>query len=87
MAEAGLPGYNYSGWFGVLVPAGTPAPIVERVTEAVVKTMAMPDVRNRILDNGDEPISSSTEEFGRTIVNSLESFREIMRIAGIKPQP
>ena len=87
MAEAGLPGYSVSGWFGVLAPAGTPAPIVARLNEAVVKAMAMPEVRNVLLESGAEPISSSTAEFARTIASGAESFKESMRRAGIKQQP
>ena len=45
MAEAGLPGYNVSGRFGVLGVAGTPQPILDRLNDAVVKAVAMPDVR------------------------------------------
>jgi len=52
MAEAGLPGYSVSGWFGVMGVAGTPQPILERLNEAVVKTVAMPDVRERLLETG-----------------------------------
>jgi tripartite-type tricarboxylate transporter receptor subunit TctC len=87
MAEAGLPGYNVSGWFGMLAPAGTPAPVVERLNDAVVNAMAMPDVRATFLESGVEPGSSSAAEFARTIASMAESFRETMRVAGIKPQP
>lgn len=87
MAEAGLPGYSVSGWFGVLAPGGTPAAIVERLNGAVVKAMAMADVRDRLLASGAEPISSSTAEFARTIAAGLETYKETMKRAGIKQQP
>lgn len=87
MAEAGLAGYNVSGWFGVLAPAGTPVQIIERLNEMVVKTVAMPDVREKLLESGAEPISSSSAEFARTIASGAESYKETMRRAGIKQQP
>jgi tripartite-type tricarboxylate transporter receptor subunit TctC len=87
MAEAGLPGYNVSGWFGVLAPAGTPAPIVERLNDAVVKTVAMQDVRERLLESGAEPISASSAEFAQMIASGADSYKETMKRAGIKPQP
>jgi tripartite-type tricarboxylate transporter receptor subunit TctC len=87
MAEAGLPGYNVSGWFGMLAPAGTPAPVIERLNDVLVKTMAMPDVRHTFLESGIDPGTSSSADFARTIASMAESFKETMRIAGIKPQP
>jgi len=87
MAEAGLPGYDVSGWFGVLAPAGTPAPIVQRLNDALVKIMAMPDVRKTFLDSGIEPGSSSVEEFSRNIDSLLEVFRRNVTLAHIPPQP
>src|SRR4051812_25472445 len=52
MAEAGLPGYAVSGWFGVLAPRGTPRPILEQLNAALVKIMAMPDVQQTFLESG-----------------------------------
>jgi tripartite-type tricarboxylate transporter receptor subunit TctC len=87
MAEAGVPGYAVSGWFGLLAPAGTPASIVQRLNDAVVKVMAMPDVQKTFLDSGIEPGSSSVEEFARNIDNLLEVFAKNMKVAHIEPQP
>lgn len=87
MAEAGLPGYNVSGWFGVLGVAGTPQPILERLNEAVVKAVAMPDVRERLLETGGEPYSSSIAEFRKTIADNLDMYKDTMKRAGIPQQP
>jgi tripartite-type tricarboxylate transporter receptor subunit TctC len=87
MAEAGLPGYAVSGWFGLLAPAGTPEPIVQRLNEAAVKIMAMPDVQKTFLDSGIEPGSSSVQEFSRNIESLLEVFRQNMKLAHIEAQP
>lgn len=87
MAEAGLPGYSQSGWFGVLAPRGVPAPILQRLNDAIVNIMAMPDVQKTFMQAGIEPESSSLEEFSRSIDTLLETYRKNMNLAGIKQQP
>ena len=87
MAEAGLPGYDVSGWFGVLAPAGKPSPVVQRLKKALVESMARPDVQKTFLDSGIEPGSSSVEEFSRNIDSLLEVFRRNMKLAHIQQQP
>jgi tripartite-type tricarboxylate transporter receptor subunit TctC len=87
MAEAGLPGYSVSGWFGVLGVAGTPQPILERLNDAVVKTVAMPDVRERLLGSGAEPYSSSIAEYRKAIADNLDLYKDTMKRAGIPQQP
>jgi len=71
----------------VLAPAGTPAPVVQRLNDALVKIMARPDVQKTFLDSGIEPGSSSVEEFSRNIDSLLEVFRRNMTLARIQPQP
>ncbi len=87
MAEAGLPGYSVSGWFGVLGVGGTPRSILDRLNDAVVKAVAMPDVRERLLESGAEPYSSSIEEFRKAIAENLDIYKDTMKRAGIKQQP
>jgi tripartite-type tricarboxylate transporter receptor subunit TctC len=87
MAEAGLPGYSLSGWFGMLAPAGTPAAIVEELNGTMVKIMAMPDVRRTFSESGIEPLSSSSKDFTQTILSMADSYKKAMQIARIKPEP
>ncbi len=87
MAEAGLPGYSVSGWFGVLGVAGTPQPILDRLNDAVVKAVAMPDVRERLLASGADPASSSIAEYRKIIVDNLEQYKDTMKRANIPRQP
>jgi len=87
MAEAGLPGYSVSGWFGVMGVAGTPQPILDRLNDSVVKAVAMPDVRERLLETGGEPYSSSIAEFRKLIVENLDMYKATMKRAGIPQQP
>jgi tripartite-type tricarboxylate transporter receptor subunit TctC len=87
MAEAGVPGYSVSGWFGVLGVAGTPQHILDRLNDAVVKTIAMPDVRERLLNSGAEPYSSSIAEYRKAIAENLDTYQDAMKRAGIPQQP
>jgi tripartite-type tricarboxylate transporter receptor subunit TctC len=87
MAEAGVPGYNVSGWVGMMAVGGTPRPVIEKLYGAMAKIMAMPEVQKSILDSGLEINTSSTEEFDRAIQNGSAVYREALRIAKVQPQP
>jgi len=63
MAEEGLPGFFVSTGFGLFVPAGTPRPIIDRLHDAVVKTLRIPDVKKRLAEQGAEPVGSTPEEY------------------------
>jgi len=61
VAEA-LPGYEVVGWYGVIGPAGMPAPLVERIHDELVRVLAQPDLRERILSDGSEPVGNTPRE-------------------------
>jgi len=63
MAEAGVKGYEASGWFGLMARAGTPAPVVSRLNRTVNEILVMPQVKERLLDLGAEPAQLSPEAF------------------------
>jgi tripartite-type tricarboxylate transporter receptor subunit TctC len=86
MHEAGLEGYDIASWYGMLAPAGTPAEIIEKLNAAVVKIVAMPDVREKFLQNGSEPTGTSVEEFRQIMRSNLENFAKIIAASGVKPQ-
>jgi len=67
IAESGVPGYETSGWFGLVAPAGVPAPILARLNAEIVEVMKNPEVRERALKVGIEPTSTSAEEFAAFI--------------------
>jgi len=62
VAEAGVPGYAVTGWYGLLVPAATPRPIVERLNAEIVKALRHPDTRDRLHAAGMEPVGNSPAE-------------------------
>jgi tripartite-type tricarboxylate transporter receptor subunit TctC len=67
MAESGFPGFNMTAWFGLMAPAGTPAPIVSRIAEVLSKGLQNVEVRDRIAAIGAEAGRMTPTEFGRYI--------------------
>ncbi len=86
IAEAGLPGYEATQWFGVLAPAGTPRPIVDHLYQEVSRALHAPDVRERLIADGAEPIGSTPEEFAVYIKSETEKWARVIKASGIKPQ-
>jgi tripartite-type tricarboxylate transporter receptor subunit TctC len=86
VAESGLPGYEALGWFGVLAPAATPRPIVERLSADANRVLADPDVRSRMIALGADPRGNTPEEFARFIRDDQAKWAKLMREAGIKPE-
>jgi tripartite-type tricarboxylate transporter receptor subunit TctC len=84
VAESGLPGYEALGWFGVLAPAATPAPVVDRLSGDANRVLADPDVRSRMLALGADPRGNTPEEFARFIREDQAKWAKLIRDAGIK---
>jgi tripartite-type tricarboxylate transporter receptor subunit TctC len=86
VAESGLPGYEALGWFGLLAPAATPAPIVGRLSADANRVLADPDVRSRMVALGADPRGNTPEEFARFIREDQAKWAKLMREAGISPE-
>lgn len=84
VAEAGLPGYEVSVWFGVLVPAGTPQPIVQRLNTEIVKVVTAPDVRERFGKQGVEVQTSTPEQYQEFVRSEVTRWARVIKDAGIK---
>jgi tripartite-type tricarboxylate transporter receptor subunit TctC len=84
--EAGVPGYEAVGWFGVVAPAGTPRPIVERLNVEIRSALEDPDIRRRALDAGTEPFTTTPEEFSAMIREETKKWAEVIKAGGIKLQ-
>jgi tripartite-type tricarboxylate transporter receptor subunit TctC len=83
VAEAGVPGYEAIGWFGLLAPAATPKAIVEKVSRDANAVLADPEVRAKMLALGAEPSGDTPEEFGRFIHADQAKWSKLMRERGI----
>ena len=84
VAEAGLPGYQAVGWFGLLAPAATPKPVVDRLSADVNRVLADADVRAKMQALGADPGGNSPEEFRRFIRDDQAKWSKLMKDARIK---
>jgi tripartite-type tricarboxylate transporter receptor subunit TctC len=83
VAESGLPGYKYESWFGMLAPAGTPQPILDKISHDIAKAISIPDVRARMQQQGALPVTNTPEHFDVIIRNDTERNKKILRDAGV----
>jgi len=85
-AEAGLPGYNAMGWFGLAVPKGTPKDVIARIHAETAKALQDPAVRQKIAAQGAEPGGIPPEQFAKFINDETKKWGDIARAAGVKPE-
>jgi len=85
-AEAGLPGYDVTNWFGVFAPKGTPAPVVDTLNAHMGRMFDEPAVVKRLQDAGMLPMRESAADFAKRVRADSERWREVVRRAGITPQ-
>lgn len=86
IAEAGLAGFRYDTWFGLLAPAATPRPIVDRLNREVVGVLNQPAVRERFRGLGADPIPMPAADFDRFVAQQVERFIKLARQANINPE-
>jgi tripartite-type tricarboxylate transporter receptor subunit TctC len=86
VAEAGVPGYEVTSWFGVLVPARTPGDIVKKLNSDFVRVVRTNEVKDRLATQGAEPVGSTPDEFAAHIRAELARWGKVIKAAGIKPE-
>jgi tripartite-type tricarboxylate transporter receptor subunit TctC len=87
IAEAGLPGYELAPWHGILAPAGTPKAIIAKIHGDVVKALATPDIRSRLIALGiDNIVGSTPEELARFVRAETQKYGKLVKAAGIQKQ-
>jgi tripartite-type tricarboxylate transporter receptor subunit TctC len=84
VAEMGLPGYEGVLWMGLVAPAGTPKPVIEKLAAAVKRSVTAPDIAERLKKDGIDPIGGTTDEFGALITREIAQWRELAKTANIK---
>jgi tripartite-type tricarboxylate transporter receptor subunit TctC len=84
IAESGLPGYETVAWFGVLAPSGTPPEIVNRLSLAIGKIARSPEIRDKLLAMGAEPVGGTPEEFRAVIDRDIAKWKPLAQKVGIK---
>jgi tripartite-type tricarboxylate transporter receptor subunit TctC len=84
-AESGVPGYDATGWFGIVVPARTPPNVVLRLNAEIGATLKHPEVRDRVKAAGAEPAPSTPAEFGQLIRVEIPKWAEVVKLSGARP--
>ena len=84
IAEAGVPGYEASTWYGVMAPAGTPAEITTRLYTAIIADLRSEDTRARIAADGGEVVGSTPEEFAAVLKRDLAKWTRVVKDSGAR---
>ena len=83
-AEAGVPGFESSMWYGLLLPAGAAPPLVAKLNKAVNDGLRAPDLVDRFAALGAEPVASTAQAFGQTIQEEITKWERVIKNAGIR---
>ena len=86
LKEAGVNGVEVVVWYGVLAPTGTPKEIVATLANAIGRAARSPDIRQKLLDQGAEPVGNTPEEFGALLKDEVTKWREVVRASGLKAE-
>lgn len=84
--ESGVPGYDSSSWYGLVMSAATPAPIVSRLSGDMIKALATPEMRERLSSQGIDPVTGGTDEFRKYVATEIPKWAKVIREAKIPPQ-
>jgi tripartite-type tricarboxylate transporter receptor subunit TctC len=86
IAETAVPGFESSQWFGILAPAGTPRPIIDRLHQSITRGTATPELKEKLASMSMEPVNSTPEHFAKVIKEETSSWAKVIKAAGIKPR-
>ena len=86
LLESGYPGFEALGWVGILLPAGTPKPIVDKYSAEMVRLVKLPEVRARLYEQTLMPVGDNAESFARTLKRDMALWQQNVTAAGIKLQ-
>ena len=84
MAEAGLPGFDISTWFGLFAPAGTPKDVIAKWNGEVAKILTSPEMREKLIAQGAEPAPTTPGEFAAFVKNEITKYAKIVKASGAK---
>jgi tripartite-type tricarboxylate transporter receptor subunit TctC len=86
ISESGLPGFDMSGWFGLLAPRGTPASAIDLISEHTARIVKTRDMSELLLGFGLDPVGNSPREFGEFIAKELDKYEKLVRASGLGAQ-
>jgi len=84
VAESGLAGYEAAGWFGYAAPARTPKDVVATLNREIVRILALPDVRERLVAQGADPVGDTPEEFAQYIRSEAAKWGRVIKALNLK---
>jgi tripartite-type tricarboxylate transporter receptor subunit TctC len=84
VSEAGVPGYDAVIWLGIMVPAGTPKPIVDRLNAEIQKVLAQPEVKADFAKQGAVPMQMSADQFAKFMAQDIEKWAKVVKASGAK---
>ena len=84
VAESGVPGFDVTAWYGVSVPAKTPRPIIEKLNSEFVRAVKSPDLRERLIAQGADPVGNSPEQYTAFVQAEISKWAKVIKAAGIK---
>ncbi|MGH8618028.1 MAG: tripartite tricarboxylate transporter substrate binding protein [Burkholderiales bacterium] len=86
MQEAGIAGYEVAGWYGVLAPAKTPRPLVDKLNREIVRILKSPEIQSKLAADGSEAVGNTPEQFGAHIKAEIAKWARVVKDAGIKAE-
>jgi tripartite-type tricarboxylate transporter receptor subunit TctC len=86
IAEAGLPGFEAAGWWGVLAPPGTPKDVVEKLRDGIVKVIRLPENMDKFSREGFDVVTTTPEQFAEVIRNDSAKWARVVKAANITVQ-
>lgn len=84
VAESGYPGFEFLNWFGIVTPAKTPAPIINRLNSEIVRIVHLPDARDKLTSEGSEIVGNTPQQFAAFLERDLDRWGPVVKAAGMK---
>ncbi len=81
-----IPGFDYSGWQGIMVPKGTPKPIIEKLRAAIIRTANLPEVKELVAAQGTEVVTGTSQEFTKVVRDSMAQNALVVKAVGLKAE-
>lgn len=86
ISESALPGYDFSSWYGLMVPAGTPQPVIARLHDETVKALKLPDLQQRLASEGCDAVGSTPEQLAAYIKTEMARWAKVVKASGMQAE-
>jgi tripartite-type tricarboxylate transporter receptor subunit TctC len=84
--EAGVPGYNRYGWYGLMAPLGVPGDVVARLNGAMITAVNTPEMKTALNNQGLEPLANTPQQFGAFIQGEIAQIAKLIKMIGLKAE-